>query len=281
MRIGVMTSVFKRPTIEDVAKAIRAAGLTAIQLSLESAGLEDLPATLDEPTCARIRAAFDRQGVAISAVSGTFNAIDPDSARRVESIRRVALLASRCHALGTSVITQCTGTRHPSNMWRHHPANAQPDAWADCVTTMRALTREAESAGVTLAFEPETVNVVDTAAKAVRLIEEVGSSRLRIVMDPANYFHPAMLPRMDEVLEEVFELVGGYIALAHAKDVRLSASGDGECVRPAAGQGVLNYAAYNRLLNASGYNGGLVMHSLSEAEVPSSRDYVRGFFGQI
>jgi sugar phosphate isomerase/epimerase len=277
MRLGVMTNLIVRPSIEEVAEAIASAGLTAVQLGLASAGLTDLPAELTDADCGRVRHAFEQHGISVSAVSGTFNAIDPDVERRAESIRRVGVLAAHCHQLGTRVITQCTGTRHPTNMWRHHPANAQPDAWADCVATMRTLVEQAEKHDVVLAFEPEVVNVVDTAEKAARLIYEVGSPRLRVVMDPANYFHPPMLPRMRETIEEAFGLVGGYIALAHAKDVRGPDPGGAECVRPAAGTGMLDYETYIRLLRASGYSGGLIMHSLTEAQVATSKAYVERY----
>jgi sugar phosphate isomerase/epimerase len=275
MRLGVMTRVLPRPSIEAVAEATRAAGLEAVQLSLESAGLEPLPAALDESTARRIGDAFAQQGVEVAAVSGTFNAIHPDREYRTACIRRVGLLAGRCSLLGTRVITLCTGTRNPDSMWRHHPENARPEAWAEMLETMRALVRHAEAHDVVLAFEPEVVNVVDTAAQAERLIEEVGSARLRIVMDPANYFHPDMLPRMQEVLEDAFARVGRRIALAHAKDVRPPDPGGHECIRPAAGAGLLDYATYLRLLRQSGYTGALIMHSLSEAELPASKAYVK------
>ena len=275
MRLGVMTKVFDRPTIEEVAGAIRAAGLEAVQLNLESAGLEEFPEELEESDCARIRAAFAAHDVAVSAVSGTFNAIHPDPGYRAECIRRVGMLASRCAALGTGVITLCTGTRDAEYMWAFHPDNAQPEAWEELVETMRALVTQAEENSVTLAFEPEVVNVVDTAEKAERLIEEIGSHRLAVVMDPANYFHPHTLDQMPEVLTDAFAQVGEFIALAHAKDVCPPEPGGHECIRPAAGTGLLDYPTYLRLLRECGYDGGLIMHSLEEHEVPSSRDYVR------
>jgi sugar phosphate isomerase/epimerase len=277
MRLGVISGHLPRPTIEAVAQAVRAAGLSAVQLGLDSAGLEPLPAHIDDATASRIGEAFVREGVELSAVSGTFNAIHPDRVWRAECIRRVGLLAGRCDRLGTRVITLCTGTRHPTNMWRFHPDNARPEAWEEMVETMRALVRHGEANEVDLAFEPEVVNVVDTAEKAERLIAEVSSPRLRLVMDPANYFHPDMLPRMSEVLEEVFARVGRFIALAHAKDVRPPEPGQDECVRPAAGTGVLDYAHYLRLLRATGYDGALIMHSLSEAELPASKAYVERY----
>lgn len=277
MRLGIITRHLPRPDIEAVAAAVAGYGLTAVQLTLESAGLPELPADFDADLARRIGAAFAERGVAIAAVSGTFNMIDPDLARRREQIGRFPTLLRWCRALDCEVVTACTGTRNPAGMWRHHPDNASPEAWGELVATLRLLLPAAEAEGVTIAFEPEVVNVVDTAEKAQRLIEQLSSARLRLVMDPANYFHPDMLPRMDAVLDEVFARVGGYIALAHAKDVRGPDPGGEECVRPAAGTGVLDYARYLRLLRATGYDGALIMHSLSEAEVPASAAYVRRF----
>lgn len=281
MRLGVMSTVLARPTIEEVAAAVLEAGLEAVQLNLELASLEALPAELDEAVCARIRAAFEAHHLEISAVSGTFNAIHPDRAYREECIRRVGVLASRCALLGTEVITLCTGTRNRESMWRYHPDNAAPEAWAELVETMRRLIDYAEENSVTMAFEPEVVNVVDTAEKAERLIDEVGSNRLAVVMDPANYFQPHTLDQMQEVLADVFARVGEFIVLAHAKDVRGPEPGGRECIRPAAGNGVLDYPFYLRLLRDSGYDGALIMHSLEEHEVPRSRDYLRRHLAAI
>jgi sugar phosphate isomerase/epimerase len=275
MRLGVMTKVFERETPEETAAAIEEAGLSAVQLNLELAGLESLPAELPREACRRLRRAFEERGIEISAVSGTFNAIDADRERRAEWVRRSGLLAARCEELGTRVITLCTGTRSTRWMWAGHPDNALPDAWEEMRETLAHLAAIGEREGVTMAFEPEVVNVVDTAEKAERILREIGSPALRVVMDPANYFHPDMLPRMDEVLEEVFRRVGNAIALAHAKDVQPPPPGETECVRPAAGTGLLNYPLYLRLLRDSGYDGGLIMHSLAESEVPASAAYVR------
>ncbi len=272
-----MTHHIHRPDIEGVAGAIAGYDLTSVQLNLDSAGLPEIPETFDGALATRIRAAFARHDIRISAISGTFNMIDPDRARLEEHIRRFPVLMQWCQALGCPVVSACTGTRNPHSMWRHHPENLLPGAWADMRRTLDQLLPVAERFGVVIAFEPEVVNVVDTAAKARRLIEEMASSSLRVIMDPANYFHPEMLPQMDAVLEDVFQNVGTYIVLAHAKDVRGPDPGGVECIRPAAGAGLLDYARYMQLLQRSGYDGALVMHSLVEAEVPASAAYVRRF----
>ena len=70
-----------------------------------------------------------------------------------------------------------------------------------------------------MGMEPEVSNVVDSAQKARRLMDEMGSSRLKVIMDGANLFHTGELPRMREVLNEAFALLGSDLTLAHAKDL--------------------------------------------------------------
>jgi sugar phosphate isomerase/epimerase len=77
---------------------------------------------------------------------------------------------------------------------------------------------------------------------------------------------------MEEVLRHAFELLGGDIALAHAKDLVK----DGEAGNKPAGTGLLDYGLYLDLLRRSGFAGSLILHSLGEEEVPFSLGFVRG-----
>ncbi len=212
-----------------------------------------------------------RRGIAMAAISGTFNMIDPNPQLRQEGLRRLGVLASACNRLGTSVITLCTGTRDPKNMWRYHPSNNSPQAWEDLIKSMGEALRIAHRNDVLLAVEPEVANVVDSPARCRRLLDKMQSSRLKVVIDGANLFHAGELPQMHDVLEEAFRLLGEYIVIAHAKDV----SHDGEAGHQAAGRGVLDYDHYLRLLRATGFDGPLILHSLSEAQVPECVAFLR------
>ena len=273
--LGIMTRHVERESIEEVARAIAGYGLRVVQLSLESAGVEPLPEQLEEGVARRIREAFERVGVRIGAVSGTFNAIDPDWGAREENVARFGRLCGACEWLGTSVVTTCTGTRNADSMWRAHPGNQLPEAWEELMEVTRRMARAAEEGGVVMAFEPETANVVDTLEKAERLIREVGSEAVTVTFDPANFFYPADLPRMGEVLAEGFERLGKRIGLAHAKDVVAPPDGGSHCRYKPAGQGLLDYVTYLRGLRESGYANGVVMHSLSEADIPGCVEHIR------
>lgn len=266
MKLGIFTKTFQRPTLDAKLEAVTAHGMSEVQFNLSCAGLPSLPDDpdqLDAATCAVIRDAFARHGVTMAAISGTFNMIHPDMAVRSAGLRRLKVLAAACHSLGTDLITLCTGTRDPDNMWRRHPDNDSATAWRDLMATMERAVSIAEAYDVTVAFEPEVANVVDSARKGRRLLDELQSQHLKVIMDGANIFHTGELAQMPAILDEAFELLGPHLALAHAKDlIRDGAAGD-----RAAGSGVLDYGHYLALLQASGYTGPLIMHSLQEDEV--------------
>lgn len=76
----------------------------------------------------------------------------------------------------------------------------------------------AEAHNVILGVEPEVSNVIDSAERARRLLDEMKSPNLKIVMDGANLFHYGELPCMSELIH-AFELLGDDIVIAHAKDL--------------------------------------------------------------
>lgn len=275
LALGIITGHVRRPSVEEVAGAIRGHGLTVAQLSLDAPDPSLLPEPLTEAEARRIAAAFRAAGVRVAAVSGTFNVLDPERARLRTNMDRFARLCEACGWLETRVVTACSGTRDRDSMWRPHPGNQQPDAWAELVERTGELVAAAERAGVVMAYEPETANVLDTTEKAQRLLETIGSPALGITFDPANFFYPQDLPRMREVLEEGFRRLGARIALAHAKDVVPPPHGASHCRYAPAGQGRLDYATYLRLLQESGYDNGLIMHSLSEREIPRCVAHIR------
>jgi sugar phosphate isomerase/epimerase len=272
MEIGLLTNTFSHTSIDEALRAVRAHGLRAVQLELASAGLAALPDQIPDEVAASIRQAAHTHGVDIAAVSGTFNMCHPDEDHRRQGLRRLDVLAGACAALGTNTITLCTGTRNRDSMWRPHPDNGSADAWRDLTATMQAAARIAAAHDVTLAFEPEVNNVVDSARKARQLLDEVGSPHLKVTIDPANLFHLGELPRMREIIEEAFALLSPDITLAHAKDL----DHDGDAGHLPAGHGLLDYPLYLALLRQSGFDGALILHGLREADVDNCVTFLHG-----
>lgn len=267
MQPGIFAKTFPRPTVEQTFDAVAKHGLNCVQFNMACAGLPPLPSEIELILIERINKAAKKSNISLAAVSGTYNMIHPDPRVREEGLQRFGVLASACHALGTEVITLCTGTRDPFNMWRYHPDNSSKQSWGDLLSSIEKALLIAEEAQVTLAFEPEHNNVISTAAKGAELLREMQSSRLKVVIDPANLITPGQ--EQARILNEAFELLGEHIILAHAKDV-----GPDGTFR-AAGQGLLDYAHYIALLKSINFNSAIILHGLTEEQVEEASLFLK------
>lgn len=270
MRLGIFAKTFAGADPATVMGAARAAGFDAVQYNMACSGLAAMP---DELTGAQVAAVADASraaGVAVAAVSGTYNMIHPDPAVRAAGLRRLAVLIDHAAGMGTGMVTLCTGTRDAEDQWRHHPDNATPEAWRDLMEEMGKACALAEARGVRLGVEPELANVVDGARSARRLIDELGSPAVAIVLDPANLFEVADGAERARLVEEAVDLLGDRIAMAHAKDRHA----DGRFAT--AGKGVIDFAHFLRVLRGAGFDGDLVTHGLAAEEATEVAAFLRG-----
>jgi sugar phosphate isomerase/epimerase len=271
VEIGIFSRTFTRPRLEPILDAVAAHGLSRVHFNLKSAGLASLPDELDQDQCLRIHRAFESRKLIMTSISGTFNAIHPDIDRRMHETQRACRLIERCPSIGTSVVSLCTGSRDPQDMWKRHRDNQALDAWRDLLATLAHLLPIAENSGVTLGIEPETNNVVDSAAKARRLLDEQKSSNLKIIMDGANLFHGGDISQMQTALTEAFELLAPDLILVHAKDIPVH----GDHANQAIGTGLLDWETYCGLLKQKNYDGTVILHNVQESDVSSSVSFLR------
>src|SRR6516165_5963818 len=266
MKLGIFAKTFNRHTIEDLFQSIAGYGINSVQFNLSCAGLEPLPKNVPSRLARRIAGSANLAKVELSAISGTFNMGHPDPVDRRGNLIKFEVLCEVAARLHIPVITLCTGTRDPVNMWKWHPENDSKEAWTDLVQSIESALIAAEKNNLVLAFEPESENVVNSATRARDLLNELQNPRLRIAIDPANLIGPERDQK--EILDESFALLADAIVIAHAKDRTTD-------FKPcAAGKGILEFDYYLRQLKQRGFTGPLIMHGLEEEEVPFSRDFL-------
>ena len=260
MRIGIFAKTFPGRDPAAVLGAVAQAGFDAAHYNMACSGLPAMPDTIPGDIAQAVAAASDATGIPLTGVSGTYNMIHPDPETRAAGHRRLEVIAAACAAMGTDLISLCTGTRDPDDQWRHHPDNATPAAWRDLEEAMETAIGIADRHGVRLGIEPELANVVNSAAAVRRLIDTMGSDRLVVILDPANLLETGSDDERRRVVSEAVDLLAGRIAMAHAKD----RTADGGFT--AAGQGVIDFAHFIGELERAGFDGPLVAHGLSAGE---------------
>jgi sugar phosphate isomerase/epimerase len=267
--LGIFARTFPRATAVEVAEAVANAGFAITQLNLSSIGLPTLPAPGTDLDLDAVHHAFAARAVRIWGVSATYNMIHPDLGRRQAETAKAQAWVARTPELGAEVVTLCTGTRDPDDMWRAHPGNSASEAWRDLRAVLDQLLPAAERAGVRLGVEPEPGNVVADAARARRLLTELGDQArlVGIVLDPANLVTPVTAGEQDRILRAAFAELGDAVVALHAKDV---VSGG----YAAAGCGILDYDLIFELHAKLSSGVPVIIQDATEGDVPRVREFL-------
>ena len=271
MELGIFSRTYQLNGIDKILAQAAQDGFQTIQFNFSSAGLPSLPKDWPEATIKGVMASANQCGLTICALSGTYNMAHPDADRRKADRIGFTNVVRAAGLMQVPLVTLCTGSRDATNMWSAHPDNGSAEAWVALRGELDFALGLAERYGVALGVEPEPGNVVADARIARRLLDEIETPHLKIVMDAANLLPPESQSRQREVVAEAVALLGADLALVHTKDVTHS----GAAV--AAGRGVVDFRNFLKGIVSTGYRGSLVSHNLPQKDAA----YVSGFLRRV
>ncbi len=288
MRIGLCsTDIEYVLPARDLFRKIAAMGYESVQLAFASvaecgftpSAHIEIPGRVSDEAISAIRAAAEETGLAIGAVNGTWNMAHPDAAIREEALDRFEGFLQAVAALNCPIVSLCSGTRSRVGLWTADEANESEDAWQDMLSGMRRAAALAEKYRITLAIETEASNIISTPERARRVMDEVGSPNLKMILDAANLFHKgeAKPGNVRRALDRAFEYFGRDIVLAHGKDIR---EGDG-IEFTGTGFGIVNFPYMVRLLREYGFEGDMMLHGIyDESAMPGCREFMEDCINQ-
>jgi len=274
MYAAIFSRTYPMRDVAEVIDAVVVDGYQGIQANLSSAGLASLPEALPPGIGAQFGREARAKGVRIAALSGTYNMAHPDSKVRKASRAGFQNVVKAAREMGTPIVTLCTGSRDAHDMWMFHPANDSEVAWRDLRSELEFALPVAAAAGIRLAIEPEMANVIRDAGTANRILKEMASPNLGIVLDAANLLSPKTLSRQHELIDEATSLLGGSLLLAHAKDIDAA----GHVVAP--GEGAVDLMAFTKALRSVGYDDALIAHGFAADKTGSAAKALNWMIGE-
>lgn len=284
-RTGVCTTDFEHAntplyTADTLFARMGELGFGAVQFAFSSIsetdfvpnGQIEIPAEIPYRAVVAADRAANRHGLPIEVVNGTFNMAHPDAAVRAEGLRRFSILTKASAALGAKYISLCSGSRNPDHLWTWSPNNDDRDAWDDMFDTISHAVELAERENITLAIESEAANIIDTPENARKIMDQIGSSHLKMILDCANLFHPGQAhpENVHDVLAHAFAVFGDDIVIAHGKDIRQSDRID-FC---GTGLGIVDFAYVANALRKLQYAGDMFLHGIyAEDDMVRAREH--------
>ncbi|MFD1675276.1 sugar phosphate isomerase/epimerase family protein [Alicyclobacillus fodiniaquatilis] len=230
MNIGVVTRSFPELTNEEAAELIASEGFQSIELCLSQKdsnywvynGRSDLSTFTDEQS-KRIVDLYRARGLEVPALGVFTNLLELDDdgwQANLDYFERMMQIAAVNEI--PFVSTECGFI--PGQRGIH--VDAYESRFDRLKQALIWLTERAEKYDVTVALESCVLDVVPSAKRTVDLIAQVGSNRLRVLLDPANLI-------ANNTEEEMFHHLSAHVAYFHGKDRHVndtmgSAVGDGD-----------------------------------------------------
>ena len=101
------------------------------------------------------------------------------------------------------------------------------------------MVRCAEETGAVLAVEPVWYHIISTPERAARMLEELPSDNLQIILDAVNLISPEQADRAEEIIKNAVSLLGDRVRILHMKDFVISP--EGKMKACACGMGAMRY----------------------------------------
>ena len=285
MNFGVLSVAFGDCTYQELAQRIRRNQFDATHLELTLVNnIDHRLGKLSTGLANVVAEEFERAGVRIPVLGCYVNLIDVDLERRKVYIGQLKEHLKYARDFGASAVTTETGTANRNSPWEYHPDNQNEANWKLLKSVVEEVVEVAEKFGVSLGLEGYYNNVINTPERMQRMLEEVPSMNLGIVMDPCNYINASLAHRQQEVIEDAFSRLGDRILIAHAKDMIFKSADTSEEhreIQPAAGTGILDYATYMKLLHEYKPYIKIFLEHLTEEQMPTSIAYVRKAYESV
>ena len=251
MNIGIRLHDTLPGTLAERLGYAREQGFSCVHLALSKAvsgfSMADAPKLLDEALAESVREDFSAKGMDCVVLGCYLDLADPDPERRqrTQDIYRAHLRFSRL--MGASVV----GTETPANkeLTFDRPASESEEAFRLFMDSVRPVVRYAEEEGAVLAIEPVAKHIISTPERAERMLDELNSDSVQIILDAVNLISLANEARAQEVIDEAIRRLGDRVRVLHMKDYQLA---DGVITACACGKGKMRYESLLRMAKERG-----------------------------
>jgi sugar phosphate isomerase/epimerase len=266
MDIGVVSRSFPKQTNAQVAEFLAANGFRWTELCFKNADADywvyNGRSDLSDMTDARSRdivETYRRAGVEVPVLGVFTNLIDPDDSELEANLAYFERMIEIAGYNGVPVVATECGFRPGARGVRLETYESD---FQRLVDSFRKLCRVGDRYGVDIALETCVLDVVPSAKRARDFIEQVGSPRAKILLDPAN-----LIANSSE--EDMFAYLAPHIAYLHGKDRKVN-----DAMGRIVGDGDIDWTLFLSLYHAHAEGKPFILEYVTMENVLMVRDRV-------
>ena len=234
MKLGMRAHDLGRMAPLQLATALRSHGFETAQLAIPKAisGVNNVydvsPALLEE-----VRKSFEDASVEIGVLGCYCEIGFTDKEARMAEVEKFLCGIDHAKHVNAKLIGTETTNFSPQD------GHLREQAYIGLRESVLRICDKAEKLGVNVGIETVAEHTLNSAQLTARLLEEVGSDRLKVIFDPVNLILTRQdIERQSEIFEDFIDTLGEHIAALHIKDITLE---DGQKVWQNIGSGEIDY----------------------------------------
>lgn len=234
MQFGIRLHDAVQAPIEERLKIVKEQGFTCAHVALSKVISENsvAPQALTPGYAMYLKRLFDKNELDCAVLGCYLNLANPDAAQ-LKAIQEKYMANIRFAAhLGAGVVGTETGA--PNVEYKFEEACWNEESLQIFINNLRPVVKYAEQMGVLMAIEPVVRHIVCNPVRARRVLDEIASPNLRIILDPVNLLESYNYEKQDEIIDEAIDLLGKDVAVLHVKDFVIK---DGKLISVPVGQG--------------------------------------------
>lgn len=218
-------------SVETFVKKVKESGVSSVQLVPHiSFGL------VDDEACQGVERAGEllkKDGIDIALIGGYYNMLHQGEA---VSGRERFLAYARCAGrMGGLLVGSETGSYNSD--CSYNKRNHSEKAYSQICNEVKTLCAEAELWDAYVGIEAVYDHVIYSTARMKRLMDDVGSGRLKVIFDLVNLLRAETIKDQYKVMKSAFELYGSRMAVIHIKDCKVA---HGKLEKTVVGDGLID-----------------------------------------
>lgn len=236
LNLGIRAHDLGQLSLEELCKQLRDYQFTNIQFAIKKSFPDYVPSfqSLSPGIASFFGDYFANNGIKISTLGCYVNI----SSRNL-AVRHKALNDFKTHIqLARDFRASLVGTETGSVSEGFTPENFTEEAYQIARSSVLELVEYAEYFGITVGIEAGFNHPLYSAPLAKRLIDEVQSPHLKIILDIANLINVHNVSEREFILNEALDLLHDHIAMIHLKDFTVN---KGKIEIVPVGKGMLNF----------------------------------------
>lgn len=219
---------------------------------------------------------FAKNDLDIAVLGCYLNLANPDKEQLQKIVETYKANIRFASMLGCGVVGTETGA--PNTEYLPVPECRSEESLELFIKNVRPIVEYAQDMGVIFAIEPVWRHIVYDPKRARRVLDEINSPNLQIILDPVNLLGIENYENREAVIDEAIELLGEDTAMVHIKDFVVE---NNDLKSVAAGTGIMKY---DRLLSFMKKNKPFIHATLEDTNPPNAafaRKYIQDIWDSL